>query len=233
MLALRILYEDDSLVAVDKPPGFHSHPPEDKSIALNPRWNSLGILQKQLSTTLYPMHRLDRATSGILLFSKQKELNSFFQKQFQEQSVQKKYLCLVRGSFLGSSLLELPLKNTKGESQPARTQLEALHHFQLPILGPKGTPRTFTLLWAEPLTGRFHQIRRHLAAAGFPILGDKQHGDKKLNREFAALTGVERMLLRCAEMKIQQLSGKVLVLQATWTKDWHRLFDQAGACPLL
>lgn len=233
MLAFRILFEDSSLVVIDKPAGFHSHPPEDKNIRMSPRWNALGILQKQLGQKLYPAHRLDRGTSGALVYSKIRELNSALQLQFQTREVKKTYVCLLRGRFVDSAELNQPLQKENGMEE-ALTLAEEIAGFQLPIPGPRGNFRDFTLVKASPITGRYHQIRRHFALISSPIVGDARHGDKKLNREFAALTGINRLMLRCREIQFQHPShGGIICAKAQWTKDWHTIFDLAGRCPIL
>ncbi|RYZ99190.1 MAG: pseudouridylate synthase, partial [Proteobacteria bacterium] len=133
MRALRILYEDEYLLAADKPAGFYSMPSEDKSISHSFHWDALHILEKQKGQRLYPAHRLDRATSGLLLFSKQQSFNDAIQRQFREREVAKTYFCVVRGRLEGEALIEAPLKNEDGAMQPALTRAVALHQFTLPI----------------------------------------------------------------------------------------------------
>jgi tRNA pseudouridine65 synthase len=222
LLALRIVYEDDFLVAVDKPAGFHSHAPEDKSVPCPHRWNALAILQNQVGTDLFPVHRLDRATSGLLLFSKQRAKNSFLQRQFQENTVEKSYLCLVRGHIPEPLLISLPLKNDSGEMLESRTSITPIFW---PVLG-----RELTLLWARPHTGRFHQIRRHLAHISHPVVGDSQHGDRKFNREY--FPG-EKLFLRSMSLGLRHPSSdEPISLRVRWGKNWHALFDRVGFCPL-
>lgn len=234
MRALKILYEDEFLLAADKPAGFYSMPSEDKNLHHSFHWDALHILQNQKGFRLYPAHRLDRATSGVLLFSKKLESNGALQRQFQEREVKKLYLCLVRGKFLGRSRVDSPLKKENGFLEPALTEAEALGSFTLPIPGPDGLPRSFTIVRANPETGRFHQIRRHLAGLGFPLVGDSRHGDKKLNRAFAELTGIDRLFLRCMGLALNHPeSGAPIALRARFTKEWHQAFEHAGFCPLL
>jgi tRNA pseudouridine65 synthase len=101
MLKLRIVEERASWVLVDKPAGFHTHPPEDKSILISPRWNAQAILERQLGLELFPMHRLDRATSGLLLYSKNRQKNGAIQEQFAGGQVRKEYFALARGKLIG------------------------------------------------------------------------------------------------------------------------------------
>src|SRR3989338_9050639 len=196
MLAFRILFEDEWLLAIDKPPGFHSHAPENKSIRVNPRWNGLQILERQLGRKLFPLHRLDRASSGILLHSKDREWNSRWQELFARQQVEKTYFCVVRGEWTGITLIDDPLQDAMGGAREAKTLAEERISFSLPI-GTEGKSRAFTLVRAQPFTGRFHQIRRHLTHKGCPLLGDSRHGDKHLNRACAERLDLQRLFLRC------------------------------------
>jgi tRNA pseudouridine65 synthase len=233
MLKLKVVKESASWVLVDKPGGFHTHPPEDKKLRISQRWNALGILERQLGIPLYPMHRLDRATSGLLLYSKDRSINGAVQAQFANRTVGKAYFALVRGTFLGDVILDSALRSETGDTQESRTSVRALYTFELPLDHPRGGKRTFTFVRAEPLTGRFHQIRRHMAGAGFPVMGDSRHGDRKLNREFAAISGCRGLLLRCMSLEFCcPETGKQELTHARWSREWHRLFEAAGACPL-
>ncbi|MGZ3652385.1 MAG: pseudouridine synthase [Bdellovibrionota bacterium] len=233
MQNLSIRTETPSWVVVDKPAGFHTHPPENAEIRINPRWNALAILERQLGQVVFPMHRLDRAASGLLLYSRKRALNSFLQQQFAAGSVRKTYFVVARGEIEGCRIFDEPLESESGEARPALTRAQACFSFTLPIPHPRGGMRRFTMLSVEIGTGRFHQIRRHFARAALPLIGDSRHGDRKLNREFAALTGCSNLFLRCMQLTFQDPeSGRAVSTQARWSRDWHRLFESAGACPL-
>ena len=233
MLKLKVVLESESWVLIDKPARFHTHPPEAKELRILPRWNAQGILERQLGRSVWPAHRLDRATSGLLLYSKDRALNEKLQRQFAERKVGKGYYAVVRGTFQRDCVLDGALKTPSGEQGVAETAISPIATFSLPIAHPNGGNRSFTFVRAEPRTGRFHQIRRHLAGAGYPILGDQRHGDKKLNREFAAVTGCEGLLLRSMELSFDcPTSGDRVEATARWSRDWHRLFEVAGVCPL-
>jgi tRNA pseudouridine65 synthase len=234
VLNLRILNENSSWVLVDKPAGFHTHPPEDKQIRVNPRRDALAILERQLGCSLAPAHRLDRAASGLLLYGKTEEARSALQGQLAQRAVKKTYYVLARGGLHSRLEMREPLEAASGVMQEAVTIAEPCFTFKLPIPHPRGGgDRRFTALAVQLETGRFHQIRRHFAGAGFPLLGDTRHGDRKLNREFAALTGCDELFLRCMTMEFEcPESGEKISSRARWSKQWHRLFDQAGICAL-
>jgi tRNA pseudouridine65 synthase len=218
-------------VVVDKPAGFHTHAPEDKSLRINPLRNALAILQKQLGRPAFPMHRLDRAASGLLLYSLDRAENSIFQKQFAAGTIKKTYYVVARGELRGPCVFDQLLKRESGEPVAALTRATPCFTFDLPIPHPRGGNRRFTALSVEIDTGRFHQIRRHFAQAGFPLIGDTRHGDRKLNREFAALTGCANLFLRCMSLGFE-FRGESVLVQTRWSRDWHRIFEVAGACAL-
>jgi tRNA pseudouridine65 synthase len=223
--------QSPSWVLVDKPAGFHSHPPEDPQIRMNPRRNALGILRKQLGYDIAPAHRLDRAASGLLLFTRESNSRSDLQKQFSTGEMRKTYYVAVRGVPEGVCDFQTPLEDKRGTTQEAETFAEPCFSFHLPLPHPRGGNRQFTILEVRPKTGRFHQIRRHFALAGFPIIGDSRHGDRRLNREFAALTGISCLFLRCMTIEFFCPDSRVRVRIGTrWSRDWHKLFDLAGAC---
>lgn len=232
MLRLSIKKESPYWVVVDKPAGFHTHAPEDKALRINPLRNALAILQKQLGRSAYPMHRLDRAASGLLLYSLDRAANSALQTQFAGGTVKKAYFVVARGDIREARVFAEPLKREGGgEPVPALTRASPCFTFELPIPHPRGGNRRFTVLSVEIDTGRFHQIRRHFAQAGYPLIGDTRHGDRKLNREFAALTGCTNLFLRCMSLEFE-FRGERVLTQNRWSRDWHRLFEFAGACPL-
>src|SRR6478609_899000 len=96
-MAFRILYQDQYLVAIDKPSGFHVHPPEDTAHRVSRNVNCLFLLRKQLDTYLYPVHRLDRATSGVLVFALQSDTARELARNFKQQEMKKTYFCVTRG----------------------------------------------------------------------------------------------------------------------------------------
>lgn len=228
MLSLRVEKQGPSWILVDKPAGFHTHPPEDKQIRVNPRRDALGILTRQLGVPLAPAHRLDRAASGLLLFTRATPARAALHALFAGGEVKKKYFVLVRGEPRGRCELREPL-----DGAPAVTIAEPCFTFALPLAHPRGGDRGFTVLEVSPESGRFHQIRRHFAQAGFPLMGDTRHGDRRLNREFAALTGLNGLFLRCMTMEFRcPESGETVAARARWSKDWHKLFELAGVCAL-
>lgn len=234
MLKLRIVQMSESWVLVDKPARFHTHAPEDKKIRINPRWNALRILKEQLQEEIAPMHRLDRAASGLLVYARKNRNAASLHRQFAQGEVEKIYHVLMRGERRESLVIDRPLQSDAGIPLPSLTRVQPIFSFSLPLLDHLGENRKFTLASVKIDTGRFHQIRRHLAGAGHPLVGDPRHGDKKLNRAFAELAKCPSMFLRCTEISFMCPDQGCRISATTrWPREWHRLFDLAGACALI
>lgn len=200
-LELPILFEDDYLIAINKPSGLLVH---RTSIAAEELVSCLQLLRDQIGQRVYPAHRLDRPTSGILLFSKQEEILPQLNSQFADRSIEKDYLAIVRGiPQEKEALIDHPLPNIKsGKLQEARTHYEILEESEIPFNSTGRYPTSrYSLLLLKPETGRTHQIRRHLAHIRHYIIGDKKHGDNKQNIFFQKQFGLENLLLHAFELK--------------------------------
>lgn len=213
------------MVAIDKPAGFHVHPPEDEGHRISPAVNCLKLLNQQLGRYVYPAHRLDVATSGVLLFALSSESARALSMAFQERRVEKTYFCVVRG-WIDQA--------TRIEKHDAVTDIEPVAQTEFPVsVGPRQHPTArYTLVCARPITGRMHQIRRHLASSAHPIVGDTTYGDGAHNRFFRQQLGVAGLLLKAHVIRVPHPShGRLLEVQAPWRGDWHRLFGRFGVCP--
>lgn len=201
---LTILYQDQWLIAVDKPAGQLVHPAEkpcpDDEVTMK-------ILRDQIGRHVYPVHRLDRPTSGVLLFSLDKASNTQVRQLFSERRVQKTYLALVDGTFETSSWTSKhPLPKESGSKlQNAETHFETLE-----VLAG------FTLVQARPVTGRFHQIRRHLAGVGKPIVGDYRYAGIQRSDQLGRQLGTgTRMLLQAKRLVLEHpVTGVPVVITA-------------------
>lgn len=202
-MMLQIIYIDRDFVAVNKPAGLMVHrargAPQETEFALQ-------IVRDLLGSRVYPVHRLDKPTSGVLVFGRHQEAASLLAQEFSANRVCKRYLAVVRGYAQPEGIIEKPLvKYREGKvrtriSQEAVTRYFRLGTIELPYpVGPYLTAR-YSLLLAVPETGRFHQIRRHLQHVSRPVIGDRTHGDSSHNRFFAGVFGCSRMLLTAAEL---------------------------------
>ena len=194
---LTILYQDDGLVAVDKPAGILVHqvsdPEPDNQIAMK-------ILRDQLGQRVSLVHRLDRPTSGILLFATNKKSARLAHDLFEDRAVVKKYLAVVHGKTPEAWTDERPLRRSdRDEFQSARTDFRRLHYRTLGSF-PNAPDLEVSLVEAVLHTGRYHQIRRHLQLAGHAIVGDYLYGDVDHNNHVAEQTDVRRMMLMASEL---------------------------------
>ena len=207
---LPILFRDEALLVVNKPAGLVVHrgwatddvTALDLARALAGRW-------------VYPMHRLDRSTSGVLVFALSPEIARVVEQSFSHQRVEKRYLALVRGLAPERASVDHPIAKEKGEPKlAALTHVERLEHHAL-LNEETGVTRSYSWVLARPVTGRPHQIRRHLKHINHPIIGDVRYGKSEHNRLFRRRFGLERMVLHAEQLRLPHpLDGQLLELNA-------------------
>ena len=197
MQVLDILFRDDDLVAINKPHGLLVH---RSPIAADVEEFALQILRDQLDMRVYPVHRLDRKTAGVLLFALNKETEKVMQQQFYEGKVDKKYVAIIRGYTPDEEEIDYPLRKENGTLQEAYTKYRTLARAEIDVpLGAHPTSR-YSLIEANPETGRMHQLRKHFAHIFHPIIGDRTHGCNKQNKLFKERWEMETMLLHASEL---------------------------------
>lgn len=185
---MKILFEDDELIVVHKPAGLTIYSEAGAGDDLQSR------LKSKVRGALFPVHRLDRGTCGLVVFGRTQMTAQKLQRLFLRRQVRKIYWAVVGGEFLQPQTVSAALKSKDGEIQNAQTTFT-------PLLEPwQDGEFTATLVRAEPKTGRFHQIRRHLREAGHPILGDDTYGKKPWNEFAAKRWGTARPLLSAVEL---------------------------------
>ncbi|HNV69627.1 MAG TPA: pseudouridine synthase [Candidatus Ozemobacteraceae bacterium] len=199
-----IVFLDEWYVAIEKPVDWliHHSPTAPRSQpAVVP------VLEAQLGRKVFPVHRLDRATSGLLLFALSSEAAAAVAMQFEQRQITKTYLAVVRGWFAPpAGSIERPLSPMPGENQQeARTCYETVAQCELPVPIPPHQTCRYSLMRVFPETGRRQQIRRHFAGAAHPIIGDGHHGDRRHNQFFAERFGCRRMLLMAARLKFYHI----------------------------
>ncbi|WP_062269065.1 tRNA pseudouridine(65) synthase TruC [Endozoicomonas arenosclerae] len=234
---LEILYQDESLVAVNKPSGLLVH---RSMIDRSETRFALQIVRNQVGQHVYPLHRLDKPTSGVLLFALSPEIARIAGKQFEEGLVKKTYLAVVRGYAPESGVIDHPLKEELDKmtdrkarqdkpAQEAVTAYERLATVELPLAIERYPTSRYSLVKAWPKTGRKHQIRRHMKHIAHPIIGDAKHGKGVHNRYFAEHFAAGRLLLACTEMEITHpVSGERLVLSAPLDSVFTHLIHRFG-----
>lgn len=213
------------MVAIDKPPAYHVHPPEsDRRIPRD--LICLSLLRKQIGRYVYPVHRLDVATSGVLLWALNKESASLLNRAFLDRQVEKRYRAVARGFTPETFSIELPLElDSTGTPVEARTDFRKLAQVEWDIPVGKKFPRArYSYLEAYPRTGRYHQIRRHLNRVSSPIIGDTDHGDSHHNRFFREQRGIQGLCLRAFELKFRHpRDGRAISIRAPMNDRWRQI----------
>ena len=220
---LEILFQDNAIIAINKPHGLLVH---RSPIAADASEFAIQLLRDQIGQKVFPVHRLDRKTSGVLLFALNDEVNSILQEAFRNKKVEKKYLALVRGFTPESGTINYALTREDGKVQEAVTHYSRLETFEIPVaLGKHATSR-YSLLEAEPETGRMHQIRKHLAHIFHPIIGDRPHGCNKQNKLFLEKWEMNTMLLHAKEISfLHPVSNEPITIQSELNVEFKRTLE--------
>jgi tRNA pseudouridine65 synthase len=219
--ALSLLYRDEALVVVDKPAGLIVHRgwAQDEVTVLS-------LLRGQVGHWVYPAHRLDRGTSGVLVFANSSEVAGQLGEAFAEGRVHKRYLALVRGRAPDGVLIDHPLAKEPGKPKmPAQTRVARL--FNGPVRNElTDVEREYSWVEAFPLTGRAHQVRRHLKHISHPIIGDVRDGKSEHNRLFQRHFELERMALHAERVSFPHpTSGVLLEVQAPLPAELQRVWS--------
>lgn len=209
-MTLEVVFEDSILVAVNKPHGLLVH---RTRIAGDVDEFALQMVRDQTGQKVYPVHRLDRKTSGILVFAKSPDNSGPIQQLFAERKVRKSYIALVRGYIPAGGSIDYPLSKGK-KSQPSLTHFDVAKYYEVPWTQRNFKTSRYTLIKVQPLTGRTHQIRRHLAHIRHPIIGDRPHGCNKQNRLWKEKLDMITMLLHASTIEFKY-QGKRYDLQAS------------------
>ena len=230
-MTLTILYRDEHLVAIDKPAGLLVHRTQ---LAADEQQAAVQLLRDQLGQPVWPVHRLDRGTSGVLLFALSAEIASLLGPMFEAGVPDKRYLALVRGwpgddeGLIDHPLARDPeLPSTGQPMLDAQTRWRCRARIELPVATAARHPTTrVALLDLWPSQGRRHQIRRHLKHIAHPIIGDATHGKGPLNRVLAAHLGLQRLWLHAAELALPHpVTHEPLRITAEPGPEWRQLIS--------
>ncbi len=185
------------MVVVNKPAGMIVHRGWARDSV-----TALSVVRDMLGQWVYPVHRLDRATSGVLVFALSPEIAARLGDAFMSQRVEKRYLALVRGLAPEQALVDHPIAKEKGK--PKLSALTRITRLASHPVTDELTQRARSYSWVEavPLTGRPHQVRRHLKHIDHPIIGDVRYGKGEHNRLFRRRFGLERMALHAASLRL-------------------------------
>jgi len=234
---LEILYQDEYLVAVNKPSGLLVHrSPIDK----HETKFALQLVRDQIGQYVYPVHRLDKPTSGVLIFALNSDIAQAMSDLFRSHEVQKEYIAVVRGYTREEELIDYPLKqmlDTKEqkrqgitkEAQDAQTYYERLATVELPYAVSRYPVARYSLVKLLPKTGRKHQLRRHMKHIFHPIVGDTKHGRGEHNTLFREKFDCHRLLLHAQKiMFVHPVTKKPVSISTPIDHVFEGLFKTFG-----
>jgi tRNA pseudouridine65 synthase len=234
---LEVVYQDAHLIAINKPSGLLVH---KSPIDRRERHFALQMLRDQIGAYVYPVHRLDKPTSGVLLFALDKEMAQQMAVSFRTHEVQKEYLAVVRGYVGEKDLIDHPLKqmlDTKVQKQKGITKepQEAVTHYrrlgtvEMPFAVSRYPVARYSLVSLTPKTGRKHQLRRHMKHIFHPIVGDTKHGRGEHNRLFREKFNSHRLLLHAYEVAfVHPVTGKMVKVRAGLDETFARVLQTFG-----
>jgi len=231
---LEILYKDEYLVAINKPSGLLVHrSPIDK----NETEFAVQKLRDQLGQYVYPVHRLDKPTSGVLLFAFDKESAKLLSEQFKDRKTKKTYIAVVRGYTAENGLIDHALtqkhdkiadkkSSTCKEPQEAQTEYERLATVEVPFAVGRYENTRYSLVRLFPLTGRKHQLRRHMKHLSHHMLGDTKYGRGEHNKLIREKYNCHRLLLHACELKIKHpYKDETLIIKADFDEVFKSMFS--------
>jgi tRNA pseudouridine65 synthase len=234
---LPVLFRDEHLVAIHKPSGLLVH---RTSLDAHERRFAVQLLRRQLRRRVYPVHRLDKGASGVLLFALSPQVASALGETVRLHALQRTYLAVVRGHTPEKGEIDHPLvrhfdpaergrEGLHGLAQEAVTRFRRLATVELPHRVDRYPTSRYSLVELEPRSGRRHQLRRHLSHASHHIVGDSTYGKGRHNRLFRELFGSDRLLLACVELRLDHpATGAPLAIRAPLAEDFAAVVKALG-----
>jgi tRNA pseudouridine65 synthase len=220
---LEILFRDEYLIAINKPHDLLVH---RSNIAADAEVFALQLLRDQVGQKVYPVHRIDRKTGGVLLFAFDKTVEVEMQKQFMDNKVSKRYLAVLRGHTPDDGEIDYPLRKENGTLQEALTTYHTLNRTELDVPFGKHATSRYSLVKATPKTGRMHQLRKHFAHIFHPIIGDRTHGCNKQNKLFKEKWEMTTMLLHASQLTFSHpVSGEEIIIEAPLQPEFVRVME--------
>ncbi|AUH01802.1 tRNA pseudouridine(65) synthase TruC [Pectobacteriaceae bacterium CE70] len=234
---LEIIYQDEYLVAVNKPSGWLVHRSwldrKEKVVVMQ-------TVRDQIGQHVFTVHRLDRPTSGLLLLALSSEVARKLSVQFEQHQIQKTYHAVVRGYVFDSGVIDYALTeeldkiadkyaNLDKGPQPAVSHYQALAQAEMPVAIGRYPTSRYSLVELKPETGRKHQLRRHMSHIRHPIIGDSAHGDLRQNRGMETHFSCGRLMLHASRLTLPHpVSGDMLTFEARWDDPWQGVMAQLG-----
>ncbi|MEP1447603.1 MAG: tRNA pseudouridine(65) synthase TruC [Paraglaciecola sp.] len=234
-MLLSIIYQDEYIVAINKPAGLLVH---RSMLDKHETQFAVQLLRDQIGQHVFPVHRLDRPTSGVLVFALSADIARKLSEQFASQLIHKVYLAVVRGHIIEQGIIDYGLKEKLDkiadkmakQDKPAKdavTLFNRLHKFELPFAVSRYATARYSLVQLTPTTGRKHQLRRHLAHINHPIVGDTAHGDGKHNSFMRQQFNFRQLALTCKSMRLTHpVTQQSLVLNCELDRNIFDLLEK-------
>ena len=232
---IEIIFQDEHLLVVNKPAGLLAHA---SRMATDVETDLLAIMRRQIGGPVHLAHRLDRATSGLVLAARNSEVAGALGRQFMDRSVDKRYLGVVRGWPAEEGEIDYALPDVRDNSprKPALTRFRTLATTTVPVAIGRYPEQRYALIEASPHTGRYRQIRKHFHHVSHHLIGDTSHGRTEHNRMFKIEFSVHQLLLHAASLEFEHpVTAERMRLTATLDAVWMRLlerFDWLAHAPL-
>lgn len=226
-MSIEIIYQDEYCICVNKPHDVLVH--HSRFSRNNAAEDSLiQLLEQQQGKKYYPVHRLDRRTSGVLILATEKEYVAAFQELFTEQRIQKIYYAVVRGFASEYQLIDSPVKGKDAKAyKEAETEAFLLEKVTLEIpVKPYDTSR-YSLVKLLPKTGRMHQLRIHMKKISNPIIGDGKYGDHHHDAMYDEEFGWNNLFLHAGSIAFKHpFTQQEMKLNGSFSNNWQQLFER-------
>ena len=226
-MSLEIIYQDNYCLLVTKPNNVlvhHAHHSRNKI----EEESLIQLIENQFGKRYYPIHRLDRKTSGIILLASKREYVASFQALFTNNEIQKIYYGVVRGFSQDNKIINSPVKGRDAlVYREAETHLNCLDKIELNIPVKPYDSSRYSLVELKPKTGRMHQLRIHMNKVSTPLINDAKYGDKNHDLMYAKEFGWKNLFLHAGSLEfIHPFTNKKLILKSSFSEDWIQLFQE-------
>jgi len=226
-MSLEIIYQDSYCLLVTKPNNVLVHHAHHSRNKIDEK-SLMQLIEDQLGTRYFPIHRLDRKTSGIILLASKKEYVSTFQALFTNKEIKKIYYGVVRGYSQDNRIIDSPVKGRDAlVYKEAESHLKRLNKIELNIPVKPYDSSRYSLVELTPTTGRMHQLRIHMNKLSTPLINDAKYGDKNHDTMYGEQFGWTNLFLHAGSLAFTHpFSNQKLVLKSSFPDDWIQLFDK-------
>ena len=226
-MSLEIIYQDNYCLLVTKPNNVLVHHAHHSRNKIDEK-SLMQLIENQLGTRYFPIHRQDRKTSGIILLASKKEYVSTFQALFTNKEIKKIYYGVVRGYSQDNRIIDSPVKGRDAlVYKEAESHLKCLDKIELNIPVKPYDSSRYSLVELTPITGRMHQLRIHMNKLSTPLINDAKYGDKNHNTMYGDQFGWKNLFLHAGSLAFTHpFSNQELFLKSSFSDDWIQLFEK-------